>query len=85
VLERVTEPTVLTAAGTPSLATRRAIFAALALFTTAGVLALAIVAVPAITGPPLADGLERIAIIPANSGGDDLVATVRALHPMFPL
>jgi membrane glycosyltransferase len=46
VLERVTEPTVLTAAGTPSLATRRAIFAALALFTTAGVLALAIVAVP---------------------------------------
>ena len=45
-LERVTEPTVLTAAGTPSLAGRRAIFAVLALLTTAGTLALAIVAVP---------------------------------------
>jgi len=37
-----------------------------------------IMAVPAITGTPLADGLERIAIIPANYGVDDLVATLNA-------
>ena len=35
-------------------------------------------AVPAITGTQLADGLERIAIIPANYGVDDLVATLNA-------
>jgi precorrin-2/cobalt-factor-2 C20-methyltransferase len=35
-------------------------------------------AVPAVTGVPLADGLERIAIIPANYGVDDLVATLNA-------
>jgi precorrin-2/cobalt-factor-2 C20-methyltransferase len=35
-------------------------------------------AVPATTGTPLADGLERIAIIPANYGVDDLVATLNA-------
>ena len=35
-------------------------------------------AVPAITGTPLADGLERIAIIPANYGVDDLVSTLNA-------
>jgi precorrin-2/cobalt-factor-2 C20-methyltransferase len=33
-----------------------------------------ITAVPAVIGAPLADGLERIAIIPANYGVDDLVA-----------
>ena len=32
-----------------------------------------IAAVPAVTGIPLADGLERIAIIPAGYGVDDLV------------
>lgn len=37
-----------------------------------------ITAVPAITGTPLADGLERIAIIPANYGVDDLVAILNA-------
>jgi precorrin-2/cobalt-factor-2 C20-methyltransferase len=37
-----------------------------------------IMAVPAITGMPLADGLERIAIIPANYGVDDLVAILNA-------
>jgi len=31
-----------------------------------------IAAVPAVTGVPLADGLERIAILPANYGVDDL-------------
>ncbi len=33
-----------------------------------------IAAVPAVLGAPLADGLERIAIIPANYGVEDLVA-----------
>ncbi len=33
-----------------------------------------IAAVPAVLGVPLADGLERIAIIPANYGVEDLVA-----------
>ncbi|MBF6569410.1 MAG: precorrin-2 C(20)-methyltransferase [Candidatus Binataceae bacterium] len=37
-----------------------------------------ITAVPAVTGTALADGLERIAIIPANYGVDDLVATLNA-------
>lgn len=37
-----------------------------------------VVAVPAVTGVPLADGLERIAIIPANYGVDDLVAILNA-------
>lgn len=37
-----------------------------------------IVAVPAVIGTPLADGLERIAIIPANYGVDDLVAILSA-------
>jgi precorrin-2/cobalt-factor-2 C20-methyltransferase len=37
-----------------------------------------IMAVPAITGTPLADGLERIAIIPANYGVDDLAAILNA-------
>ncbi|HVA81119.1 MAG TPA: precorrin-2 C(20)-methyltransferase [Candidatus Binataceae bacterium] len=37
-----------------------------------------VTAVPAITGTPLADGLERIAIIPANYGVEDLVATLNA-------
>ena len=35
-----------------------------------------IAAVPAVVGRPLADGLERIAIIPANYGVDDLVAVL---------
>lgn len=37
-----------------------------------------ITAVPAIVGTPLADGLERVAIIPANYGVDDLVSTLNA-------
>jgi precorrin-2/cobalt-factor-2 C20-methyltransferase len=37
-----------------------------------------IAAVPAVTGVPLADGLERIAIIPANYGVDDLAAILNA-------
>jgi precorrin-2/cobalt-factor-2 C20-methyltransferase len=35
-------------------------------------------AVPAVTGVPLADGQERIAIVPANYGVDDLVRTLEA-------
>lgn len=35
-------------------------------------------AVPAIAGVPLADGQERIAIVPANYGVDDLVAVLGA-------
>ena len=37
-----------------------------------------IAAVPAVLRTPLADGLERIAIIPANYGVDDLVAVLNA-------
>jgi len=37
-----------------------------------------IAAVPAVLGVPLADGMERIAIIPANYGVDDLVAILGA-------
>lgn len=37
-----------------------------------------IAAVPARTGVPLADGQERVAIIPANYGVDDLTAVLRA-------
>jgi precorrin-2/cobalt-factor-2 C20-methyltransferase len=36
-----------------------------------------IAAAPAVTGVPLADGLERIAIVPANYGVDDLVEVLR--------
>ena len=36
-----------------------------------------IAAAPAVTGVPLADGLERIAIVPANYGVDDLVDVLR--------
>ncbi|MBI3768378.1 MAG: precorrin-2 C(20)-methyltransferase [Deltaproteobacteria bacterium] len=35
-----------------------------------------IAAVPAVTGVPLADGLERIAILPANYGVDDLACVL---------
>ncbi len=44
--------------------------------TVPGVSSLA--AVSAVTGTPLADGLERVAIIPATYGADDLAATLRA-------
>lgn len=37
-----------------------------------------VTAVPAVTGIPLADGLERIAILPANYGIDDLSAVLDA-------
>jgi len=37
-----------------------------------------VLAVPAVTGVPLADGQERIAIVPANYGVDDLDAILRA-------
>lgn len=37
-----------------------------------------IVAVPAVTGVPLADGQERIAIVPANYGVDDLREVLRS-------
>lgn len=37
-----------------------------------------IMAAPAVTGTPLADGLERIAIIPANYGVEDLIAILNA-------
>jgi precorrin-2/cobalt-factor-2 C20-methyltransferase len=35
-------------------------------------------AVPAVTGVPLADGQERVAIVPANYGVDDLVRVLEA-------
>jgi precorrin-2/cobalt-factor-2 C20-methyltransferase len=35
-------------------------------------------AVPAVSGVPLADGQERVAIVPANHGVDDLVALLQA-------
>jgi precorrin-2/cobalt-factor-2 C20-methyltransferase len=37
-----------------------------------------VLAVPSVTGVPLADGQERIAIVPANYGVDDLDAILRA-------
>ena len=38
----------------------------------------AITAVPAVIGVPLADGQERIAVVPANYGVDDLVDVLRS-------
>jgi len=37
-----------------------------------------VTAVPAVLGAPLADGMERIAIIPANYGVEDLIAILNA-------
>jgi precorrin-2/cobalt-factor-2 C20-methyltransferase len=42
-----------------------------------------ICAVPAVAGVPLADGQERIAIIPANYGLDDLVAVLQSFDTVL--